>query len=196
METTKISRKLLNRLPLYLDYLKGLPQEQTHISATTIADALGLGHVQVRKDLAKVSHEGRCRTGRLREELIRDLERYLQQVSASATIVVGSGSLGQALLDQNGLPGSGLNVMAGFDLHPTAKQSQGGKPIYSMRRLSTFCKCYDVRNGIIAVSAEDAQAVCDGLVACGIQAIWNFAPVPLRAPEHVVIHSGIPGIVM
>lgn len=196
MDTTNISRKLLNRLPLYLDYLKSLPEEDTHVSATTIAAALGLGHVQVRKDLAKVSHEGRCRTGRLREALIRDLEIYLEQASASATIVVGSGAIGQALLDHNGLLDSGLNIMAGFDTHPTAKCSRSGKPIYSMGRLASFCKRYDVRIGIIAVSPEEAQSVCDGLIACGIYSIWNFAPVPLRAPEHVVIHSGPSGIVM
>ena len=196
METVKISRKLLSRLPLYLDYLKSLPEEEVNISATTIATGLGLGHVQVRKDLAKVAQEGRCKTGRPRAALIQDIQQYLDQTAASAAILVGAGSLGQTLLDSNGIAEAGLNILAGFDINPTAKQSPSGKPIYSIGRLAFFCKCYDVRNGIIAVSAEEAQSVCDGLVACGIQAIWNFASVPLRVPEHVVIHSGISGIVM
>jgi len=42
---------------------------------TSIAKALGLGDVQVRKDLAKVSEAGRRRTGRSREQLIQDIER-------------------------------------------------------------------------------------------------------------------------
>jgi len=58
-----------------------------------------------------------------------------------------------------------------------------------MSRLETFCKHYDVRIGIIAVPRESAQAVCDSLVACGIRAIWNFAPVRLKVPEHVVVRS-------
>jgi redox-sensing transcriptional repressor len=43
--------------------------------------------------------------------------------------------------------------------------------------------------GIIAVPAEQAQSVCDHLVACGIRAIWNFAPTTLRVPDHVVIQN-------
>ena len=78
MQTTKVSRTLLKRLPVYLNHLKSLPGEDGNISATTTARNLGLGHVLVRKDLAKVSIEGRCRTGRSRKQLIQDIEDYLE----------------------------------------------------------------------------------------------------------------------
>ena len=81
MESVKISRTLLKRLPMYLDHLKSLPEEDGNISATSIARELGLGHVLVRKDLAKVSIEGRCRTGRSRKRLIQDIEGYLERCS-------------------------------------------------------------------------------------------------------------------
>ena len=77
MQPVKVSRTLLKRLPMYLDHLKSLPGEDENISATTIARDLGLGHVLVRKDLAKVSVEGRCRTGRSRQQLIQDIEGCL-----------------------------------------------------------------------------------------------------------------------
>lgn len=189
METTKVSRKLLNRLEVYLKHLKMLPDNADNISATAIANALGMGHVQVRKDLAKVSDGGRRRTGRDREKLIQDIEAYLDFATTTGTIIVGAGKLGQALLEYPGFAEFGLNVMAGFDLQPTAKQTETGKPIYSMNRLESFCKCYDVRIGIIAVPAESAQNVCDTLVACGIRAIWNFAPVCLKVPKHIVVQS-------
>lgn len=189
METAKISRTLLKRLPAYLNHLKSLPGEDCNISATAIANALGLGDVQVRKDLAKISNEGRRRTGRSRDQLIRDIEKYLDCTSSTTSIIVGAGSLGQALLDYSGFEESGLNVMACFDPDPGVKKSESGKPIYSMARLPSFCKCYDVRIGIIAVPAESAQAVCDGLIACGIQAIWNFAPVHLKVPGDVILQS-------
>ena len=189
METTKVSRKLLQRLPVYLNHLKTLPENSENVSATAIASALGLGHVQVRKDLAKVSQGGRRRTGRSREKLIQDIEEYLDFATTTGTIIVGAGKLGQALLEYRGFEEFGLNVMAGFDLHPTARQTETGKPIYSMNRLESFCRCYDVRIGIIAVPAENAQDVCDALVACGIRAIWNFAPVRLRTPEGVMVQS-------
>lgn len=189
MESTKISRTLLKRLPIYLNHLKTIPGEDCNVSATAIANALGLGHVQVRKDLAKVSHEGRRRTGRSRDQLIRDIEKYLDCSTSTSTIIVGAGTLGQALLDYSGFEASGLNVMACFGADPEEKRSETGKPIYSITRMEHFCKHYDVRIGIIAVSPEHAQAACDGLVACGVRAIWNFAPVQLTVPGDVLLQS-------
>jgi len=189
MEPNKVSKKLLKRLPIYLNHLKSLPENSANVSATSIAKALGLGDVQVRKDLAKVSHEGRRRTGRSREQLIQDIEAYLDFATETGTIIVGAGKLGQALLDYVGFEESGLNVMAGFDIHPAAAESETGKPIYPMSRLESFCRCYDVRIGIITVPAESAQKVCDCLVACGIKAIWNFAPTHLKVPDHVLVQS-------
>ena len=78
MDFGKISRTLIRRLPIYLEHLKSLPGEDGNISATTIARNLGMGHVMVRKDLAKVSVEGRCRTGRSRKQLIQDIEAFLE----------------------------------------------------------------------------------------------------------------------
>ena len=178
METVKISKKLLKRLPIYLAHLKSLP-ENTNVSATSIAKALELGDVQVRKDLAKVSEAGRRRTGRSREQLIRDIEEYLDFASETGTIIVGAGKLGRALLDYTGFEDSGLNVMAGFDILPCAECSENGKPIYPMSRLESFCRHYDVHIAVITVPSEKAQSVCDSLVACGITAIWNFAPIHL-----------------
>ena len=76
MEPKPVSRKLLKRLPVYLNYLKNLPEDSPNISATTMARALELGDVQVRKDLGKIS-TGRSRTGRNRHQLMQDIEAYL-----------------------------------------------------------------------------------------------------------------------
>lgn len=189
MEPNPVSKKLLKRLPVYLNHLKTLPENLENVSATAIANALGLGDVQVRKDLAKVSHKGRRRTGRSREQLIRDIEEYLDVASTTGTIIVGAGKLGQALLDYGGFEESGLSILAGFDLNPPAEKSETGKPIYPMTRLEAFCRHYDVHIGVITVPAESAQKVCDTLVSCGIRAIWNFAPVHLKVPDHVVVQS-------
>ena len=189
METVKVSKKLLNRLPVYLNYLKSLPDDYENVSATVMARDLNLGDVQVRKDLAKVSAAGRRRTGRSRQQLILDIESYLDITTDTGTILVGTGKLGQALLDYNGFEESGMNLMAGFDLNPFADQTSGGKPIYPLNRLESFCRHYNVHIGIIAVPPESAQEICDCLVSCGIKAIWNFAPVPLKVPNDVVVHS-------
>ncbi len=189
MGNRKYSQTLLKRLPIYLNYLRSLPQSTVTISATAIAKALGLGDVQVRKDLAKVSDGGRRRIGHSREKLIQDIEEFLDFASTTGSILIGAGKLGQALLEYTGFEESGLNILAGFDAHPAGKQPGNGKPVYSMSRLEVFCRSCDVRIGIITVPADQAQAVCDRLVACGIRAIWNFAPVHLNVPDHVIVQN-------
>lgn len=189
MESQKISRKMLKRLPAYLIHLRSLPENSENVSATAIAKALGLGDVQVRKDLAKVSGSGRRRTGRCREQLIADIENYLDFATQTGTVIVGAGKLGQALLDYTGFQGSGLEVLAGFDIKPSSRRTGSGKPILPMEKLESFCREKGVQIAVITVPAQSAQSVCDRLVACGIRAIWNFAPVHLKAPPHVVIQS-------
>ena len=189
MESVTVSKIILKRLPLYLGYLKSLPESTETVSATVMARALGMGDVQVRKDLAKVSHVGRRRTGRSRQRLIMDIEKHMDFAGKTGTVIVGAGKLGRALLDYGGFEESGLNIMAAFDIHPPAEESEKGKPIYPVNRLESFCKRYAVSVGIITVPAESAQGVCNRLVACGVQTIWNFAPVPLTVPEHIVMQS-------
>ena len=188
MEPVVISKKLLKRLPLYLAHLKALP-ENSNVSATSMARYLGLGEVMVRKDLAKISETGRRRPGRSRERLIRDIEEYLYLAAETPTVVVGAGLLGMALLDYGGFEESGFQIQAAFALEPCAGASKNGKPIYSMNCLERYCRQHHVRVGIITVPVEDAQQVCDALVLSGVTAIWNFAPVNLKVPDHVIVQS-------
>ncbi len=49
-------------MPLYLNFLKGTA-DRKYVSSRHIAEALGLGEVLVRKDLAYTSANGRPRVG-------------------------------------------------------------------------------------------------------------------------------------
>ena len=73
-----ITNRMLQKLSMYLIYLKGLPEcSPEYISATMIAEGLHMGEVNVRKDLAAVTRRGCPKCGRRREELISDLENFL-----------------------------------------------------------------------------------------------------------------------
>jgi redox-sensing transcriptional repressor len=43
--------------------------------------------------------------------------------------------------------------------------------------------------GIITTPAKVAQTVANEMVKGGIQAIWNFAPIRLRVPAHIIVHQ-------
>lgn len=184
----KISKSVLKRLPGYLAYLKSIQEpESPYISATSLANALGMGEVQVRKDLAMVSDGGRPKIGYLRESLIDDIEQFLGYDNATDAVLIGAGKLGQALMDHKGFDEYGLNILAGFDVHPNREATEDGKPIYPMEKLESYCRSNKVRMGIITVPAAHAQEVCDQLIRCGIKAIWNFAPTHLEVPPHILV---------
>lgn len=189
MTSEKIPSKLLMRLPIYLNYVKSLPESTQNISATQMAKALGLGDVMVRKDLAKVSSGGRRKLGYLRETLAADIERFLDVPVTTDAVVIGAGRLGQALLDYEGFGKSGLNIMAGFDLNDSVRYTSSGHPIYPVEQFAGFCRDNQIRIAVLTVPVDQAQACCDKAVEAGISAIWNFAPIHLRVPSHVILQN-------
>ena len=186
MERKEISKAVLRRLPGYLSFLKGL--EVQYISATAIAAALNMGEVQVRKDLAAVSGGGRPKVGYERMGLMEDISRFLGYDNTTDAILIGAGKLGQALLGYSGFDAYGLNILAAFDAKPTADEAEG-KPILPVSDLEKFCKTHSVLMGIITVPADAAQEACDRLIACGIKAVWNFAPVHLEVPSNILVQN-------
>ncbi len=190
MEKKEISKAVLKRLPGYLAYLKSLPENDVrYISATTLASALGMGEVQVRKDLAMVSNGGRPKVGYVRRSLINDIEQFLGYDNTTDAVLIGAGKLGQALCGYSGFSAYGLNILAAFDANPSGAFTGEGKPIYPMDQLSAFCKANKVLMGIITVPAATAQEVCNALIESGIKAIWNFAPTHLEVPENILVQQ-------
>ena len=190
MERKEISKAVLKRLPGYLSYLKNIPDDASpYISATNLAAALGMGEVQVRKDLAMVSDGGRPKIGYLREGLIEDISQFLGYDNTTDAILVGAGKLGQALLGYGGFEAYGLNILAAFDADPAAAKTEEGKNVYPMEKMQKFCATHKVLMGIITVPAEHAQSVCDMMIECGIKAVWNFAPVHLDVPKNILVQN-------
>ena len=148
-----------------------------------------MGEVQVRKDLAIVSDGGRPTIGYLRESLITDIEQFLGYDNTTDAVLIGAGKLGLALMGYSGFEEYGLNIHAAFDTSPTLEKTEDGQPIYHISKLEHFCKVHKVLMGIITVPAAHAQEVADRLIACGVKAIWNFAPVHLDVPEHILVQN-------
>jgi len=186
-----ISTQTLQRLPLYLHYLKSLPRDgKMNISAKAIADALDLGEIQVRKDLAAVSSGGRPKIGYVTENLMEDIQCFLGYDNINDAVLVGAGKLGRALLAYEGFREYGLNIVAAFDTdEEIAGDGGNGKSIFPVGKLRELCTRMKIHIGIITVPADSAQSVCDLLLEAGVLAIWNFASVHLKTPEHILVKN-------
>lgn len=191
MKANQITRATLGRLPLYLNYLKQIESSgTTSISATTIAKALSLGEVQVRKDLASVSGAGKPKVGYESRDLIKRLEDTLGSNSITSAVLVGAGKLGRALLDYNGFEEFGIKIIAAFDSNDEViRFSKTSKDILPISTLSDYCIANNVKLGIITVGQGSAQQVCNMMEQSGIKAIWNFAPCNLEVSDGILVKN-------
>jgi redox-sensing transcriptional repressor len=191
MKANQITRATLGRLPLYLNYLKQIESSgTTSISATTIAKALSLGEVQVRKDLASVSGAGKPKVGYESSDLIKRLEDTLGSNSITSAVLVGAGKLGRALLDYNGFEEFGIKIIAAFDSNDEViRFSKTSKDILPISTLSEYCIANNVKLGIITVGQGSAQQVCNMMEQSGIKAIWNFAPCNLEVSDGILVKN-------
>lgn len=179
----------LQRLPVYLNYLKSLTSDG-YISSGAIARALGMGEVLVRKDLAFTSAQGRTRVGYLRTELIAALEDYLGCNDKKKAVIFGAGELGKALMSYDGFSNYGIEIVAAFD-NDSAKVGTyvGGKPVFDVETATQKLVELSPRLAVLCVPASVAQAVADTVIGCNIKKILNFAPVLLRVEDGVIVRN-------
>ncbi|MBR5900291.1 MAG: redox-sensing transcriptional repressor Rex [Clostridia bacterium] len=185
------SLSTLQRLPTYYHYLKGLSDSVKTISATQIAKALGLGEVQVRKDLAEGCGEGRPKVGYDRKILIEKLKKYLGcGVNTTPSIIIGTGKLGQALMGYKGFDDYGLKILAGFDVREGVVGNRiGDKEIYHVSKIEDFVKTNQIKLAILTLPDVYAQEMANVLVKAGVEGIWNFSPAHITAKKDVVIRN-------
>lgn len=187
-----LSKKQLERYPVYLSYLKSLQDKGViNVSAPILAEGLSFSEEQVRKDLAAISsHSGKPKFGRNLKELVCDLEAFLGYNECAKAILVGVGHLGEAFLKFSGFNDFGLEIICGFDVDDNKiGNTIKGKPIYSIEQIAKIVKEHDIKIAIITTPNNVAQSVCDLLAGAGIKGIWNFATVHLNAPKGIVIEN-------
>lgn len=181
----------LRRLPLYHRFLKQIQKDgKDAISCTAIGLDLNLDPTQVRKDIEFTEITGRPKVGYVIGELVDAIERFLGWNNTTEAFLIGAGSLGAALLGYGKFHECGLNIVAAFDSDRFRCHTViHGKHVLHISKLPELMRRMHIHIGIITVPAAAAQGVADLLVAGEVMAIWNFAPVRLRVPEHVIVHN-------
>ncbi len=186
-----IPQPSLNRLPQYHHYLSELKTKGINtISCSVIGLDLNLVPVQVRKDLQYTGIVGKPKTGYSVPELIAAIETFLGWNNVHEAFLAGAGNLGTALLGHERFSNFGLRIVAAFDTDPQKiGQWVHGKMVLPLDKLADLAKRMSIHLGIITAPAEHAQSITEKMVEGGIQAIWNFAPVRLKVPPHVMVHN-------
>ena len=178
---------VVNRLSMYLrelHHLIGDGNETT--SSSQLGRRLGFTDAQVRKDLSHFGHFGHPGIGYRCDELVAAIRRILGTDREWRVALVGVGNLGRALLGYRGFSHQGFRLVAAFDNDQAKVGSEiEGVPIHSLSQLAEIVSREQVELGLVAVPADNAQAVADQLVAAGVSGLLNFAPVTLAGPKGV-----------
>lgn len=187
----KVPEPTLRRLPWYLAYAQLVLKEgESFLSSTQIAKNIAVDASMVAKDLSYVQISGRTRVGYDVKELVDVLESFLGFTNSHNAFLFGVGSLGGALMHDNGLNQFGLEIVAGFDVkYELSGTSINRIPIHHIDRFVELQKQTGVNIGILTVPVDKAQAVSEIMIAGGIQAIWNFTPYRIRVPEKIVVQN-------
>ena len=189
--TFKVPEPTLRRLPWYLAYAQLVMKNgEQYLSSTQISKNIAVDPSMVAKDLSFVQITGKTRVGYDVVELVEILEKFLGFTNSHKAFLFGVGSLGGALMHDNGLEQFGLEIAAGFDVkHELAGTSINRVPIHHFDRFKELQKKTGINIGILTVPVDKAQDVAEIMVEGGIKAIWNFTPYRIRVPERIVVQN-------
>ncbi len=177
---------VVGRLPVYLRALTFLMAEGRQVtSSQELGDRLGISSAQIRKDLSHFGEFGKQGTGYDIAYLYEQLRQILKVDRMWDVVLVGAGNLGKAIADYGGFAGKGFIIRAIFDTDPDkigAPMGIDNLIVRDVRELAESIRQLDVKVGIIATPAEDAQVVARIMAEAGIKAVLNYAPITLMIP--------------
>ncbi len=178
---------VIGRLPVYLRTLRLLADDGRDVtSSQELGEHLGISSAQIRKDLSHFGEFGKQGTGYNITFLCNQLQKILNVDRVWSVVLVGAGSLGNAIANYAGFESRGFRIVAIFD----EDKAKIGRPMGSVHvedfaNLAQRIQETNAQIAVIAVPTSAAQRVADQLVEAGLTSILCYAPITLTVPNHV-----------
>jgi redox-sensing transcriptional repressor len=185
----RISDSTVHRLSKYYRTLAAMQETGVKtISSDLLATHNGVTAAQVRKDLSCFGAFGRRGLGYSVVELKRNIAKIMGLERSWKVALVGVGNIGRALLDYDQFQRQGFSIVIAFDADKTKVGREfHGVTVRDVVNLEKELPGEEVDIAIVCTPAQGAQVVVERLVACGIKAILNFAPINITVPKGVNI---------
>jgi redox-sensing transcriptional repressor len=160
------------------------------ITSAQLGTALNIDPTQVRKDFGAIGLMGISRVGYEVCEVCRAIRLVFGFDRPYQGVLVGSGHLGQAILNYPGFARYGLQLVAAFDNDPQkVGTAVAGLKVRPVRSLKPYVRKHGIRLAVLTTPVSVSQTLTDRVVSAGVKAIWNFSPTPLSAPDDVLIRN-------
>ena len=193
VEQRKISRAVISRLPRYYRYLGDLLEAGVErISSNDLSKKMQVTASQIRQDLNNFGGFGQQGYGYNVKYLYTEIGKILGLDKDHNFIIIGAGNLGQALANYASFERNGFILKSLFDVNPRLEGvTIRGIPVRMLDELEGYLQENDIEIAALTLPKSKAEEVADVLVANGIKAIWNFAPVHLKVPDNVIVKNEI-----
>jgi len=178
---------IVGRLPRYLRTLQHMQAEGIQTtSSQELGERLGISAAQIRKDLSQFGEFGKQGTGYAIPFLVNQLRTILKVDRLWDMALVGAGDLGHAIARYQGFIDCGFRIVMIFDNDPVKIGTQLGElVIQDSAEMGSLLKSAGIHVAMMTVPAAAAQSVAEQLVAAGVRAILNYAPMSINVPHDV-----------
>ncbi|MCR4935674.1 MAG: redox-sensing transcriptional repressor Rex [Oscillospiraceae bacterium] len=193
MKKPYISKNVIQRMPRYLRTLTELQKEGTNrVSSGELGARLGLTPSQIRQDFSCFGGFGQQGYGYNVKTLRDEIAAILGMDRGYQMILVGTGKIGQSLLENFDFESCGFTLRAAFDIrHDLIGEDICGVPVLDCSEMEDFIRNNGIHVAVLSTTRGGAQRVADALIAGGIRAIWNFTECELSPGDSDVIIESI-----
>ncbi len=188
----KIPKPTITRLSHYYRQLELMSFDGYRmVSSEKLAWLCQVNPAQVRKDLGYFGEFGIRGVGYDVQQLQAQIKKILAVNRDWNTAIAGLGRLGSALLQHKNLPERGFKCVAVFDVDPkkVGTVTPTGLVIKHINEMKEAVEELDIKIGIITTPPAEAQKVADYFFDAGINAILNFSPTRIQAPDCCLVEN-------
>lgn len=191
MPRNEIPDIVIRRLPIYERTLRAMLADGVRsTSSEELGERIGVTAAQIRRDLSYFGRFGKQGKGYEVATLAEAISQILNIDRQWDVALAGFGHLGQAIAHYRGFEPNGFRIAAIFARNPEqiGQQVNGTVVLDEAEMTDVICEM-GISIGIIAVPATAAQDVADRMIAGGVRALLNYAPVVLRVPDDVWVRE-------
>jgi len=188
----QLPQEAIQRFRLYQPLLRLWKYKQKHnLTISLISEFLHIPEQDVFDDFSHCPQWNKSPDDMLEiDSLIDCIDILLGEKEFKEALLVGVGKLGTSLLRNETIAGSGLKIVAAFDVDPEKiGMILSGIKVQSMDKLPQFVRQMHLRMALIATTPENALMAADEAVAAGIQVVWNFTPMPIPDRDGVIVQN-------
>lgn len=179
----------IRRLPVYVRLLKErLNEGGQWISSDALGRRLGLGAIQVRKDLSSVGAEGKAKHGFPVAETLRVLTEFLGTGDYADVFLVGAGPLGAAVLADENVSRHGFRIAAVFDPdRDLAGTELYGLKVFPLSKLPDLVRRTGVKIAVLAVGAVGLRAAAEAVSYAEFEGVFDLTGLAPELPERMTV---------